>query len=303
MNKGFKYQVILVVSGAILLVACEKFMAYDALPDGLIAFNQDGLVLDTSVETKATEVTESTLDNNGFNVSCSVGPAESEVMVWNNAAFSKFNGVFIAEGEGKWWPTSDPNYLFFASNSALTFTTSGCTVAASNTTDVVCAYLPSSTYKQVNSLTFNHIFARIGSVTVNASPDYTISGVSIRITPKTSGTYNVRIGNNQTDGTGWSNTLTGTETEIANASPGIKSNDIYLVPGIYSLTATWTAAKEGEYTETFTDKTYDISVTGGKVNSISATLSGNAEEINFFVYITPWESNNINAKFRSDSTE
>ena len=246
-----------------------------------------------SVETKATEVTGTTLETSGFKVSATTGSAGSESAAWTNIAFTKTGSVWTGD---KYWPDSDPSYHFYASNIDLAHTVSGATVNASNDVDVVCAYMATPTYKVDNTLTFEHVFARIGSMTVSAASGYTISGVSIRITPRVSGTYNLLAGAGRTDGTGWSGTSTGSAQELANSTPGTKSNDVYLVPGRYTLTATWTATR-GDYTKTFTGVTYDVDIVGGKVNTIAATLGGLAQEIRFSVIVSPWGSNNINADF------
>ena len=247
--------------------------------------------ISASVETKATAVTSLS----SFYASATTGTAGSEATVWNSITFTKDGETTDYKGD-KWWPNSNPSYHFYASNSAITFAAAGSTVAATNTTDVICAYEASPTYKSKNTLTFEHIFARIGDVEVSAASGYTISGVSISITPKTGGTFNMRTGAGKTDGTGWSGLATGSATGIANTTPGTKSNDLYLVPGTYTLTATWTATR-GLYTETIENKTVDVALTGGKVNKITTTLGGNANEIVLGVTIQPWGTNTVNATF------
>ena len=287
----------LIISAALALVvpallSCEK--ENSTLPRPVIETPADetgfspiilgaaGEGISASVETKATAVTSLS----SFYASATTGSAGSESSVWNSVTFTKDGATTDYKGD-KWWPNSNPNYHFFASNASITFAAAGSTVAATNDTDVICAYMASPSYKTKNTLTFEHIFARLGDVEVSAASGYTISGVSISITPKTGGTYNIRTGAGQTDGTGWSGLTTGSATGIANATPGTKSNDIYLVPGTYTLTASWTATR-GLYTETISNKTVDVALTGGKVNKITTTLGGNAEEVVFGVSINPW---------------
>lgn len=289
--KKFVYLILGSVLAAVAL-SCSR-LPVDTLPEGLIAFRQEGFPLfNASVQTKATVVDESTLNTSGFNVSCTTGSTGSESSVWNNVAFSKSDSYFVAGGDGKWWPTTDPGYHFYGSNAALTFNADGCTVAATNATDVVCAYLPSPTYKSMNTLAFQHIFARITDVTFTAIDGYTISNISVTIVPNTGGTYNLRTGNGQTDGTGWSSLIEGSATTIANSTPGTKSNDLYLVPGSYRITASWTATK-GAYSQTFSNKYCDIDVVGGKCNVITANLIGDASAIEFSVSVAAWGSNTI----------
>ena len=254
-----------------------------------IAFRVSDPSLDAEVATKATAVTSLS----SFNVSAVTGSAESETAVWTNVSFSGNNDAGYKAD--KWWPAEDASYRFYASNSALTFAASGATVAATNATDVICAYAAAPSYKAKNTLSFEHIFARLGAVTVSAATGYTISNVSIKITPKTGGTYNLLTGAGHTDGTGWSGLATGSETVIASAT-GSNANDIYLVPGTYTLTASWTAAR-GLYTENIQNMQVDVNLTAGKINTISTTLSGNAKEVVFNVSIAPWTEQNQVVEF------
>lgn len=262
--------------------------------------------------TKATVVDN--LNTSGFEVIATRGAAGSETVGWAAPNSTHFAGAPNFKG-GRYWPSTNPSYHFYATNAAaadFSFAADGCRVNASNAVDVVCAYLPSPTYHETNLLTFEHIFARLGSVKVKAGEGYTISNVSIKITPKVSGVYNIRVGSTapgaNTDG-GWSSTVSGTQTEIFNPSltiaPGVsqqKANDIFLVPGLYSVTCTWTATK-GDYTETFTRTDNNVLLEKGKVNNLTAKvkneggtpggegiMTGNAKEIEFTVTITPWGS-------------
>ena len=287
MKKYFSF-----LAGAALLacatVSCNKAGVTDSISqaeDDQIVFRSQGPSIEAGIDTKTTALTS--LDS--FKASATKGASETQV--WTNATFTKSGTVYKGD---KWWPKDDETYHFYASNAELTYSSSGNTVHASNTTDVLCAYMASPTYKGVNTLQFKHIFARLGSVTVSASEAYTITGVDIKITPITGGTYNLKTGSDKTDGTGWSETTAGAATAIANATPGTKSNDIYLVPGTYALTATWTATK-GEYTETFTSKTVNVNLVAGKINNISASLKGDATEITFKVEIASWTNNSVDA--------
>ena len=256
-----------------------------------ILLGAEGAGLSASVETKATAVTSLS----SFYASATTGSAGSESSVWNSVTFTKDGATDDYKGD-KWWPNSNPSYHFYASNAEITFAAAGSTVAATSDTDVICAYMASPSYKTKNTLTFEHVFARLGDVEVSAADGYTISGVSITVTPKTGGTFNMRTGAGKTDGTGWSSLTDGTATAIANATPGTKSNDIYLVPGTYTLTASWTATR-GLYTETIENKTVDVALTGGKVNKITTTLGGNAEEVVFGVSINPWGAATTDVEF------
>ena len=298
-NKLFFFAALALVVPALL--SCEKENSTPTCPAietpadetgfSPILLGAEGAGLSASVETKATAVTSLS----SFYASATTGSAGSESSVWNSVTFTKDGATDDYKGD-KWWPNSNPNYHFFASNAPITFAAAGSTVAATNATDVICAYMASPSYKTKNTLTFEHVFARLGDVEVSAADGYTISGVSISITPKTGGTFNMRTGAGKTDGTGWSSLTDGTATAIANATPGTKSNDIYLVPGTYTLTASWTATR-GLYTETIENKTVDVALTGGKVNKITTTLGGNAEEVVFGVSINPWGAATTDVEF------
>lgn len=278
------------LTGAVVL-GCNKNVSIPEPGDNSIVFTT-GNIPEFIVQTKASVVSSLS----AFNASAVTGSAGSETAVWTNAAFSDGDSDSKFTGD-KYWPlTNDNPYRFYASNAALTHSAAGNTVTVDTGTDVVCAYLDSPTYKDVNTLTFDHVFARIGNMTVSAESGYTITGVSIRITPKVSGTYNLRTGSGQTDGTGWSATSDGSAVELANATPGTKENNVFLVPGRYTLTASWTATR-GQYTETFTDKTQDVDIVGGSVNSITTTLGGLAKDVQFSVGVNTWGSNGIVAEF------
>lgn len=272
-----------ILAAAILVASCQK--AETPLDPNLIAFKANGLEFKAS--TRATVVNDSNLGT--IKVNCTTGSAGSESAVWSNVSFTKASSTYTG---GQYWPSSDASYHFYATNAAtLTHAAAGPTISASDSTDIVCAYMPSPTFRTTNTLNFKHIFARIGDVTFSAASGYTITGVTVSITPKTGGTYNLRTGNGQTDGTGWSSTSNGSATIIAN-STGTNSNDLYLVPGQYTLTAGWTAAR-GSFSKSYSGKTQTINVVGGKVNAITATLSGEASEIDFSVSVEEWGENTI----------
>ena len=246
-----------------------------------IAFKASGLSKTTL--TRAAEVTSLS----SFYANCVTGSAGSESSVWNNKTFTLTDGYYVSNAH---WPQTDPSYTFYASNQSMTFAADGPTVAASNATDVVCARLADPVYKYRNTLYFKHIFARIGNVTFTNSPSYTVSGISVTLTPVVSGTYNLLEGANENDGTGWSDTVEGSIVSIANGTPGTKTNDIWLVPGRYILRASWTASIPGTYTKTFTDIAKPVELVSDAINVITATLAGEAADISFNVSLEAWDN-------------
>ncbi len=285
---------------ALTLSACNHQALDQPDGSGQIMFNVGGPAFEASVLTKAAAVSDADLATNGFQVSCVTGNAGSDTQVWSNASFQKSGDVWKGD---KWWPNSDPTYRFYAvypASYAMTAAAGGATIAADNANDIICAYASAPAYKTNNVLNFNHIFARLGTVKVKELDGYTISDMTVSITPKTGGTFNLRTGAGKIDGTGWSDLTAGSATTIANSATNAFSsnvstnaNDIYLVPGTYELTASWTATK-GDYTTTFSGKKVNVTLVGGKTNNIDANLTGNATELGFTVSVTAWGSNNVN---------
>ena len=205
-----------------------------------------------------------------------------------------FNAVFSQSAPNNYtadqfWPLTDPGYSAYASNVPLIPGATGYTVAVSAETDVVCALLQGMTYKAKGTLVFSHVFGRLGTFMVAADEGYEITGVSVKITPKVSGTYNLFAGNGKTDGTGWSAAVEGAALELAPSAPGSKTNDVYLVPGTYILTAGWTARK-GDYQASFEGRTTTVDIPAGKVCALKATFGGNAAPITISVSLTPWQA-------------
>ena len=246
--------------------------------------------LDVSVETRATPVTELAT----FNVLASTGSAGSESQAWAPVAVTKSGSTYLT---GKYWPAADPSYHFYASNAALTFAAAGSTVTADGSTDVVCAYLPSPAYGEPNALTFDHIYARVGSFSVATQSGYEISAVSATLKNGVSGgTYNLRTG-------AWSGLSAASDRACASFTGGTSSqsssNDIWLVPGTYTISVSYTLTK-GEYVVPFT-KTGSVTLVAGKTNNISTTaVGGSASEIVFSVSLASWSLNSVDLVFTSD---
>ena len=221
-----------------------------------------------------------------FEVTATTGSSGSEVMEWANATFSKVSGTELYTG-GKMWPSMEVAYHFYASNSTLSFGTSGCTVSGDGTEDIVCAYLPESEYNKQNSLAFNHIYARIGEVSIEAQTGYEISDVSISMECPVTGTYDIRTGAGKSDGTGWTPSSPEVRTLVSGA------NDQYVIPGEYVLKVSYKLTKD-EWSESF-DKTAKVCIVGGMINIIKGTaIGGNASEVTFDVTVAEWDSRTVN---------
>lgn len=279
------------------LVSCNKELPAGA-PEkaaeaGEIVFVTDSF--DASVSTKA--VTPVTSLTSFYCLATTGTPGNSAESTANGFTSTSFTNSSSKYKGGKYWPTSDPSYHFYAATKALTLASGNVTFKPSATiADDVYAYLANPTYASENALTFNHIYAQVGKCTITAPSGYTVSGLTVKITPKVptaNATFNVRTG-------AWSTTAShytdASEVTLCNATGSTTDNDLWLVPGSYTLTAQYTLTK-GAYSETFT-KTATVNLVMGKNNNISATLpAGNAAEIVFTVTITPWADNAINATF------
>lgn len=221
-----------------------------------------------------------------FNVLAATGPAGSQSNYWGSSATATKSGdVYYT---GKYWARTNPSITaFYASNAAMTFNAAGPTVTVDSGTDVVCAYLANPTFNDRNSLAFNHILARIGTVTINTQSGYTISGISATLQGKvTSGTYNIRTG-------AWSGKGAGSNQALAISTSG-SANDIWLVPGTYTFAVTYTLTK-GDYTETF-NKSCSVTLVAGCTNNITTTaVGGNAGDITISVSIAAWSGSDIDA--------
>ena len=293
---SFFLTVLSLAAAAVLgLNSCHKEIVEEVPSGSEIRFGAENGSFVMEAETKASTGTTEVTSLASFKVAATTGSAGSESSVWNNVSFS---GTTDFTG-GKTWPASDPHYTFYATNlsgnTPMTFNAAGTTISAVNSQDVVCAYLPdaSVTYKAKNVLSFEHIFARITNVVVVQESGYTVSSVTVSVTPKTGGTYNLRTGAGQSDGTGWSGLTTGSATTIASAV-GTNTNDVWLVPGQYTITASWTATQSGGSSVSYSNKTVNVDITGGKKNTITATLGG---EMVFGVSLEAFDDNEVPLTF------
>lgn len=284
------------------LAACDKAATDPSLvgagPDEMgrypVLFVAGGF--DAEVTTKA--VTETTLSNLG-SVRVSAYPTKSVSGVtggFTNIEFSPSSGTYSG---GQFWPAEDLEYVFYASN--VEIGQDRCVTVTSDR-DVVCAVNGTAGYKDVNQLAFQHLFARIGRCRITGPSGYTVSGLTVSITPKTGGRFSFVEGVDasyrmRTDGTGWSDvTVAPAGSTIATALGSNADNGLYLVPGTYTLTARYTLTR-GAYSETLT-KEKAVSIVGGKRNNINASLpAGSAADIEFSVNVVDWTDSDIDAEF------
>lgn len=340
---------ILILSAACFLAACTKpleLISYgetEPLSDEKVFFSiteDSEFFVDTLSEGYQPTKVVTAMSLPSFKAACTKGaPGSEHTSVWNNVAFTdNGSGTFLG---GQYWPHSDQGYNFYAVAAtavsdaasgpalaaqapAMTFSPGGTTITTTGgTQDVVCAYIPyksgtigapeteKAIYKTRNGLTFEHIYSRVSTVTVNTDALYRVYNVTVwLVNAKTGGTYNLRTGKNRTDGTGWSSLTptTDADTQIYRNSGSIAvssshvgdNNNYYVVPGSYYLKASWTATIDDPlttdpYIQTYSGvvSTTPVSLQGGKVNALSVTLSGNATELTFSVSVLPWTYNEV----------
>lgn len=279
------------LAAASLAVACRKTSPAPEVSQEITFRMANSPV---SVSTKTDQVT--TLSS--FGVTATTGTSGAEVPAWENVTFS---GWEIFTG-GKWWPETDPGFRFYAANNPISLVHGEAVLQVQNTSDAVVAYLPNPAYKTVNNITFQHIFARLRNISVSVDPGYTLSDVSVCLTPKTGGVFHIASGYGQSNGTGWSDVTDGTVQQLSESTGGNKQIDLYLVPGEYVLIASWTATK-GDFSITHTNKRYVASLVGGKENNLSITLFGEESDdssAHFRVSLEQWGETENDAQFKPD---
>lgn len=295
---------------AAALVACNKQLDDNVAPAGETAEIVFTMPSEFGFATRATEVT--TADVNTIYVNATTG-SSSETAVFTSSTFTKSGNDWKG---GKFWPETDPGYHFYVANVALTHTSSGATVSPSNAnTDIVVDYVASPTHKQKTNVVLEHIFAQVGTVSMKAPAGYAVTNMKVSLTPIVGGTYNLKsdawtsrgsaqsavyiLGNNNSGVT--------ISTESNNSTYTGTDNNLWLVPGSYVLTASYTISK-GEYSKNITGKTCTVTLVQGKNNNIGPTVSGNVDqpnipepddiaEITFGVTVTPWGDQHVDANF------
>jgi len=263
--------------------AHQQFLDRQNLTAQIIPINGQQIQFAVADEqTKASVVDGNSLRVNGFYVSASMGDAGNETEKWTNVHFARSGSVYMG---GKWWPSVDPQYHFYASNVPLAYSENGGTVAVSTDTDVICSYIPTAQYRVPNILYFNHILARVGSISLEAPEEYDAVINSISFTPIITGTYNIRTQS-------WSDTDNGEAVTLSSTSP----NDIWCIPSTYTFTINYTLSL-GDYSKEYT-KTTAVTLVAGKTNNLSGTLpTGDAYRLTFSMDVTAWGSEDLPITF------
>lgn len=182
---------------------------------------------------------------------------------------------------GKYQTATPTSYNWYLSNHVMSIAATGPTISvADNSTDLI-AGVTKATDSATPSVTLGHIFARTGTLTFNTQSGYTVSNVSWKISRASSGTsgsYNMA-----------SNVWTPGTTAMS-ATAITSSSDMYLIPGTYTFTVSYSLTK-GDYTDSFT-RSGSAELVQGAVNAITASATGgNAQEIILSVSLAAWGSN------------
>ena len=209
---------------------------------------------------------------------------------------------------GKYWPISNPGYYFAASNVSLVADSAQPSVHVTDAeTDVVVAYLDNPAFNAENTLTLQHIFAQVGTVTLKAPDGFTVTNLKLKLRPVIQGTYNLAT-NIWAPGSAvaYDVYIFGSADSGVDLAEGgsYKSpdNDLWLVPGSYELTATYTISKDA-YSNTKT-ATASVTFAQGYNNHIGLSSGasniptpGDIQELSFSVTVTAWDEQNVTASF------
>lgn len=246
----------------------EIFKESGTPSDSLVRFGVSEVpFFEVGVETKTAAVTSLT----SFYVCVSTAGVGKDLQIYNNREFTLIGGEYVSD---LFWPGGGVSWQFDCANVPLDWTVNGYEATVDNSVDLVVARMPYPQMHVKNTLVFEHAFARIDDVVIVAKTGWTLSGVSLYITPVVSGTYNLKAGAGMYDGTGWTWSApgdVGSEMNIAPSTAGTSHPELLLVPGTYTVRAGWTAT-DGVTTVSFSDMISEITVVGGKNNVISMTL-------------------------------
>ena len=264
-----------------VLSSCSKAEQQKLSAPSEIVIGVADETIDMQVQTKTAAITS--LPTSLY-YSLTVGSAGSTETLKKESTHASLSGGKIATGL---YQTLNPSsYNYYVSNLPIDFSAQGSTLYATNIKDVIAGTVTSSDNNP--SVNLEHIFSRTGTLTLNTQEGYDISNIVWKIQSGsgtgTGGTYNIKT-------KAWSGVTALSETTISSKS------DLYLVPGAYTITVSYTLTK-GDWVNSFTKKA-TVTLVAGSVNNISGTASGgNASDISIAVTLTPWGTNNIQATFQ-----
>ena len=269
-------------------MACNKFDAPVAVPEEAGSEITLGVLpegIDMNVDTKATAVTAVPSTLYWGATTGTIGNA-AEAKKWAAASASVSSSKIKT---GKYQTATPTAYNYYVANQTFTIPATGAsTMTATNTTDVIYGKIGAQTATSVTGIALKHIFSRTGTLTGTAVSGSTVSNVSWKIVGSstingTAGTFNLTTG-------AW----TAASTKLSTATTLTSSSDMYLIPGTYTITVTYTISK-GDASKTLT-RSGNVTLVMGKKNNISCTLDwGGSEpsEIELGVTLEDWGTNNI----------
>lgn len=269
------------ISGIFILASCTKDagMRPSYSEDIQAPLKEEiSFYLDDAADTKADIITVPS----SFNVLCFTGTAGSDEMTVFNSVFSKTGSYYQG---GKYWPSSDRRYNFYASNADITASRSGAYITVSEATDIIVAHYGYrsnyESFERIIPLQFNHIYAKLGYCNVTAPEGYTVTDLKVSFSPYYLGVYDLN---------GVWTGKTKRNITLATSLNSSSSLGSYIVPGKYTVTLTYTLNKNG-YVEPV-NKSVDLEFISGKTNNLLLRLpSGNdVEGPEGGIDVDDWES-------------
>lgn len=200
-------------------------------------------------DTVVTRVTEVTADNltSFYVTTLSDGKLVAESIAYSGTP----GGDYTAEGQ--YWPVSETPWQFYAANAPMAGT--ACSVTADGTADLVYAVNSAPAFRTVNSLSFAHAFGRVGDITFRLPEGYSATIVSATMTLSRGGVFSVKEGS-------W--TTPAAQEAVALGA----DNDVFAVPGAYSLDIVYTYT-DGTAPATTVSCSDDVYIAAGMINNIA----------------------------------
>lgn len=230
-----------------------------------ITFVNEKVLPDYSPVTRAVQVT----DLESFNVTA----IKAGTVLWEETATFE-DGIYTT---GRFWSESDEGESYYASNGTVYSDESVPYLLydrSSDDLDLLAAVNASPTYRGNNPLAFSHLLTRIGTLSVQTVNGYSATGLSAVLeSPLTSGKWSF-------DGT-WSDLAEGADESLSQGA-----NNIWLIPGTYTLTVSYTLSASG-YSVSCTGSA-EVTLSAGQINMITVT-AGEHAGISVSASVLPWD--------------
>lgn len=197
---------------------------------------------------------------------------------WQNISFWKEGSNYFGK---KYWNIDNRCFSFFASNIMMSFEHGDPEISVTNRRDALYSSIANPLYKDINTLAFEHVFAKIGSVSVEPATGCTIKEVNISMTPKTAGTYDLLTAQ-------WSSTEEGELLTIACPAPWFEIKNLLLIPAEYELSFEWEILTE-QGTRSSQKTRRNITFNKGVATSIICTL-GDENEVSLETNTEEWDN-------------